>query len=102
MIQVLQSQLHFVRDIQRVDTSGVEPLSAIRDDTEEGLGEITIDVARLRGALQEEVVFGHRKRPRRIKRDEEAGNAESTDSWDPLQGASQRKGRYFVVDSGKR
>ena len=36
MISELQSQLQFVRAIQEVDTDGVEPLVALRDETEEG------------------------------------------------------------------
>src|SRR3954454_3409908 len=33
MLKTLHSQLHFVRDIQSVDTEGVEPLQSIRDET---------------------------------------------------------------------
>ncbi|KAK5046030.1 hypothetical protein LTR84_008817 [Exophiala bonariae] len=33
MLSTLRSQVHFVREIQKVDTSGVAPLVAIRDET---------------------------------------------------------------------
>lgn len=33
MLSTLRAQVHFVREIQKVDTSGVEPLVAIRDET---------------------------------------------------------------------
>jgi len=98
MMDVLLSQLHFVRDIQSVDTSGVEPLRSIRDETEEGLKEQTIGVEQLRAALCQESPFGHCKRPRR-KKDEPDGR--STADWDVLKTASRKAGRYFVVRSGK-
>lgn len=97
MISVLQSQLSFVRDIQSVKTEGVEPLRSIRDETEEGFREATIGVETLREALAQETVFGRRRRPRRqrsVQRKEVLG-------WDPLETASRRTGRFFVVKSGK-
>ncbi|RKU42919.1 hypothetical protein DL546_002983 [Coniochaeta pulveracea] len=97
MISVLQSQLAFVRDVQSVKTDGVEPLQSIRDETEEGLREATIGLETLREALASETVFGRRKRRRRqrsVQRKEELG-------WDPLETASRRTGRFFVVKSGK-
>lgn len=65
MLATLSSQLHFVRAIQEVDTSGVAPLRAIRDETALGLREQTIGLAELRDALESEVVVGHARRPRR-------------------------------------
>jgi hypothetical protein len=99
MIDVLQSQLLFVRDIQAVETSGVEPLRSIRDETEAGLDEATIGVEQLRDALSQEVAFGRSRRPRRQKRTEKA--APEADGWNPLHTASQTVGPYFVVRSGK-
>ncbi|KAJ9149286.1 hypothetical protein NKR23_g4406 [Pleurostoma richardsiae] len=104
MIRVLQSQLHFVRDIQSVDTSGVEPLRSIRDETREGLAEATIGLETLREALAQEDVFGHSKRPRRRRRESEeavSGAGQEVDGWDPLQTASRTAGGFFVVRSGK-
>src|ERR1700753_1108709 len=36
MLQILASQLHFVKEIQKVDTTGVEPLRSLRDETPTG------------------------------------------------------------------
>src|SRR4051812_44154241 len=54
MIATLESQLHFVRAIQQVDTTGVEPLRSIRDETAAGLREASITVERLKDALEKE------------------------------------------------
>ncbi|KAI1428042.1 hypothetical protein F5Y12DRAFT_104714 [Xylaria sp. FL1777] len=65
MLATLSSQLHFVRAIQGVDTTGVAPLRAIRDETAAGLREQTVGLAELREALEAEDVVGHARRPRR-------------------------------------
>lgn len=98
MIQVLQSQLHFVQDIQKVDTEGVEPLRSIRDETQQGIQENTIGLEQLREALSQETIFGHSRRPRRQKADRPLSKAED---WDVFQTASRKAGKYFVVESGK-
>jgi Asp-tRNA(Asn)/Glu-tRNA(Gln) amidotransferase C subunit len=99
MIATLESQLHFVRAIQQVDTTGVEPLRSIRDETAAGVAEATISVERLKEALEKEETWGHCRRPRR-RRDLPVDTAGSED-WDALGTASQKVGRYFVVKSGK-
>ena len=43
MLDTLAQQIHFVKEIQQVDTTGVEPLVAIRDETNEAIAEQTID-----------------------------------------------------------
>ena len=99
MIATLESQLHFVRAIQQVDTTGVEPLRSIRDETAAGLQEASITVERLKDALEKEETWGHCRRPRR-RRDIPVDTHGSED-WDALGTASQKVGRYFVVKSGK-
>ncbi|PHH93167.1 hypothetical protein CDD83_10716 [Cordyceps sp. RAO-2017] len=98
MIATLHSQLRFVRAVQRVNTEGVEPLSAIRDETDEGVKERTIGLADLRHALDEETLVGHYKRPRRVK---EKLRSEA-EMWDVLATASKKAGKYFVVGSGPK
>lgn len=98
MIEVLQSQLHFVRDIQKVDTTGVEPLRSIRDETVEGRRESTIGLDRLQEALSRETILGHNKRPRRERTPADSSREED---WDVLGTASRTAGSYFVVRSGK-
>lgn len=68
MLATLSSQLHFVRAIQNVNTTGVAPLRVIRDETAQGLREQTIGLAELREALGAEDVVGHAKRPQRRRR----------------------------------
>ncbi|KAJ4024065.1 hypothetical protein NW752_002633 [Fusarium irregulare] len=98
MINTLQSQLQFVRAVQKVDTTGVEPLRAIRDETPEARQEVTIGLADLQEALGKEVRIGHYQRARRV-RDKVDSDAEK---WDALSTASKTAGRYFVVESGKK
>ncbi|KAG6031474.1 hypothetical protein E4U40_007144 [Claviceps sp. LM458 group G5] len=97
MIETLQSQLQFVRAVQRVDTAGVEPLRAIRDETLEAVRENTITLEDVKSLLSEEEHVGHYKRPRRIRKEIE----EPDEKWDVLGTASRKAGKYFVVDSSK-
>lgn len=67
MLATLQTQLHFVRDIQTVDTTGIEPLHVIRDETVETVDKIV--QARkgvLNKALAAETRVGFHARPRRV------------------------------------
>ncbi|KAM3531775.1 hypothetical protein NHJ13051_000511 [Beauveria bassiana] len=98
MITTLQSQLHFVKAIQRVDTSGLEPLQAIRDETEEGRREATIGLDDLKQVLAKEIRVGHYKRPKRIKEKVES----EAENWDALSTASKKAGKYFVVESARK
>ncbi|UNI20083.1 hypothetical protein JDV02_006209 [Purpureocillium takamizusanense] len=96
MIATLQGQLQFVRAVQRVDTAGVEPLRAIRDETEEGVREQTIGLKDLQDALDKEQLVGHYRRPKRVRERVES----EAEKWDALATASKKAGKYFVVDSG--
>ncbi|KAH6610203.1 hypothetical protein Trco_000223 [Trichoderma cornu-damae] len=98
MIATLQSQLQFARAVQRVDTKGVEPLRAIRDETEAAVEEITIGLDDLKDVLAKETLVGHYQRPRKVK-ERIRSDAEN---WDALATASRKAGRYFVVESGKK
>lgn len=100
LVGVLESQLYFVRDIQRVDVSSVEPLRSIRDESEEGRKEATIGLEQLRHVLSVEIAQGHRRRPKR-----------STDVADPLEpnedssavmSALRPSSGYFVVRTGQK
>ncbi|KAI1105057.1 hypothetical protein F4804DRAFT_158047 [Jackrogersella minutella] len=111
MLSTLESQLQFVRAIREVDTTRVEPLRAIRDETTQGMHEQTIGLEQLKEALGKEDVVGHARRPRRRQREEErarkdmGGEEKETvypeaEGWDVLAGASETAGRYFVVRTG--
>ncbi|KAG5927725.1 hypothetical protein E4U42_001883 [Claviceps africana] len=95
MIETLQSQLHFVRAVQRVDTTGVEPLRAIRDETPEAVLENTVTLEDMKSFLADEELVGHYKRPRRMKKKIE----EVDEKWDVLGTASRKAGKYFVVET---
>ncbi|KAF4987477.1 hypothetical protein FGRMN_10342 [Fusarium graminum] len=98
MINTLESQLQFVRAVQRVDTTGVEPLRAIRDETPEARQEVTIGLTDLQEALGKEVQIGHYQRARRVREKIES----KAEKWDALSAAGKTAGRYFVVESGKK
>ena len=99
MIQTLESQLHFVQAIQSVDTTGIEPLQSIRDETKEAEKENLITLETMQPDLEKEEVVGHSRRIRR-KRDLPVETKEKQD-WDPLARAPKTFGRYIVVETGK-
>lgn len=99
MLETLESQIHFVREIQKVDTTGVEPLQSIRDESPEAVKESTIGLEQLKEALSKERVIGRNKKIQRI---ESARNDRPDgDAWDgnALGYASKTKGKFFVVDT---
>lgn len=100
MLETLESQIHFVKQVQSVDASDVEPLQCIRDESPEAVKETTIGLDRLREAMSKEHVFGRRKRIQRIET--ERNDRPDGDAWDgnALGCASKTKGRYFVVETG--
>ncbi|KAH7154959.1 hypothetical protein B0J13DRAFT_544417 [Dactylonectria estremocensis] len=97
MMATLQSQLQFVRAVQRVETSGVEPLRAIRDETPEARAENTVGLADLEDFLAREALVGHYRRPKRVRTKVES----EAERWDALATASRKAGRHFVVQSAK-
>jgi len=105
LLDTLHSQLHFVRDIQGVDTEAVEPLQSIRDESEEGIKEITInlDTKEIKEALEKEEVIGRNRRPRR--RRGEAVDTRGVEDWDATSTAGEiietAGGKFFIVRSGK-
>jgi len=97
MLDTLAAQLHFVGKIQEVDTSGVEPLRAIRDESQAAEQEQTITVETLAGALEKEKIVG--KHYKRIQRDTTPIDASDVEGWDVLGSAERKAGKYFVVES---
>jgi Asp-tRNA(Asn)/Glu-tRNA(Gln) amidotransferase C subunit len=97
MLATLSSQLHFVRQIQEVDTVGVEPLRSLRDETAEGEHEAELGLDALKEALSREDIRGkfHKRIRRRAETDEQR------EKWDVLGSATKKVGRYFVVEGGK-
>ncbi|KAJ8112328.1 hypothetical protein OPT61_g5276 [Boeremia exigua] len=97
MLDTLAAQLHFVGEIQRVDTTGVQPLRAIRDETKAAEQEQTVGLDTLKEALAKEKSIG--KWHRRIQRDSTAVDAKDVEDWDVLGSAEKKVGKYFVVES---
>lgn len=100
MLVTLSSQLHFVKEIQKVDTTGVEPLRSLRDETKEGEQQAELDMEALREPLEKEEVRG--KFHKRIRRKRESSSVKREDEWDVLGTAGKRTGRFFVVEGGKK
>lgn len=100
MLKTLETQLHFVREIQRVDTADVEPLVSIRDETPTAIEENTITLADLQDDLDAEEQVGKYGRVRRVPRDDPV--AKKAEDWD-LFGMAEGKtmGKYFVVRKQK-
>jgi Asp-tRNA(Asn)/Glu-tRNA(Gln) amidotransferase C subunit len=97
MLDTLAAQLHFVGKIQEVDTTGIEPLRVIRDETTAAEEEHTIGLEALKDALANEKVIGtHYKR---IQRDTKPVDAKEAEDWDVLGSAERKVGKYFVVES---
>jgi Asp-tRNA(Asn)/Glu-tRNA(Gln) amidotransferase C subunit len=97
MLETLTAQLHFVGKIQEVDTTGVEPLRAIRDETAAAEAEQTITLETLADALKNEKLIGsHYKR---IQRDTTPVDAKGVEDWDVLGSAERKAGKYFIVES---
>lgn len=97
MLDTLAAQLHFVGKIQEVDTTGVKPLRAIRDETAAAEEEQKITLATLKDALSKEKVIG--KHHKRLQRDTTPADAKEVEDWDVLGSAERKSGKYFVVES---
>lgn len=99
MLESLNSQLHFVKEIQSVDTTGVEPLRSIRDETLQGENEKELGMDDLKDGFAREEKVGRSGRLR-TKRNlpEDTNDAEQ---WDPLAYTGKKVGRFFVVETGK-
>lgn len=100
MLATLSSQLHFVKEIQKIDTTGVEPLRSLRDETAEGERSAELGMEALREALEKEEVRG--KFHKRIRRKRERGAVKREDEWDVLGTTGKRTGKFFVVEGGKK
>ena len=103
--RTLEAQLDFVKAVQSVDTTDVEPLVAIRDETAAAREEAEITVDSLQAVFDREEQVGRYKRivtKSDSKQNEGAENgaspAEKLD-WDPLSQAASKIGRYIKVNT---
>ena len=100
MLQTLQSQIHFLQEIQRVDTTGVPPLRSIRDESPESLKEYTIGLDDLEDAMAKEQVIGRRRRIKRVSTEKTNQTDGLAGNGDVLGSASKTVGNFFVVQLG--
>ncbi|PGH36751.1 hypothetical protein GX50_00411 [[Emmonsia] crescens] len=99
MLKTLESQIHFVREVQRIDTTGVTPLRSIRDETEEAQEENKISMKTLEASLKQERYVGRSRRIQRTRPEKPAHPDGEVWDGDALKPASKTMGRYFVVQS---
>ncbi|KGM91655.1 uncharacterized protein PADG_12225 [Paracoccidioides brasiliensis Pb18] len=99
MLKTLESQIHFVREVQRIDTSGITPLRSIRDETVEAQKENTIGKKDLEESLKQEQYVGWSRRIQRTKAEKLTHPDGEVWDGDALKPASKVIGRYFVVQS---
>ncbi|KAF7889704.1 uncharacterized protein EAF02_002119 [Botrytis sinoallii] len=105
LLDTLHLQLHFLRDIQKVNTEGIEPLRSIRDETleAEALESIGLQTKEIQEALKKEEYKGRNKRPRR--QPGIAIDTQGAEEWDVTGTATEKVefggGKYFIVKSGK-
>lgn len=99
MLQTLECQIQFVKEVQNVDASGVPPLPCIRDESPEAFRENMIGLDQLKDALSKERVQGRHRRIQRIPTERNAHP--DGDAWDgnALGYASKTKGKFFVVET---
>lgn len=106
MLNTLKSQVHFVKEIQRVDTKGVEPLQAIRDENEEAINEKTIKLDDLAPYLDQEEKVGRNGTLRRRRKISTQADDNESGLWNALSlgaaSGSRTLGRYFFVKKQKR
>jgi Asp-tRNA(Asn)/Glu-tRNA(Gln) amidotransferase C subunit len=100
--QTLQSQLHFVAQVQSVDTTGVEPLRALRDETAEGrkAAMMSLETPDIKSLLAAEVK-GRLGRPFRKPPARLPWLEDSQKTTKILNVAERRVGRFYVVESRK-
>ncbi|KAF2666861.1 hypothetical protein BT63DRAFT_320985 [Microthyrium microscopicum] len=101
LMQDLASQLHFVKEIQKVDTKGVEPLRAIRDETLQAEQEAELTVEKLQEAFDNEEVLGKYHKRIRRRKDIPVVDEDTPPDWKPLDHAKRRQGDFFVVSRSK-
>lgn len=100
MLKTLESQIHFVKKMERVDTTGVKPLRNIRDESPAAVKEMTIGIEQLKDAMAKERVIGRRRKIQRVQGERDDRPDGSTWDGNALGSASKTKGPYFVVETG--
>lgn len=96
LVRALNDHLGFVKEIQTVDTTGVEPLCAIQDGTPEAVQDRMFTLDSMKEAMDREEVHGPHRRIEKKPRD--ISTEPDPERWSVLGSAERKVGRYFVVD----
>ena len=100
MLRDLRAQLHFVKEIQKVNTDDVEPMKSIRDESARAHDSNIISLETLKDALSQEEIVG--KQYKRIRRRKDAQvDAKDVEDWDVLGQAPNKVGKYFVIKADR-
>ena len=99
MLETLQSQLHFVKKIQSVNTEGLEPLQSIHDETIVAREENELKLEDLAQYMKDEARAAGGRIIVKSRHIEPAQENEAED-WNVLGQASRTAGKYFVVEGG--
>lgn len=99
MLKTLESQIHFVKKVQGIDTTGVTPLRSISDESEEAQEENKISLKTLEASLKQERYIGRSRRIQRTRSERSTNPDDEVWDGDALKPASKTMGRYFVVQS---
>ncbi|EXJ82526.1 hypothetical protein A1O3_06339 [Capronia epimyces CBS 606.96] len=117
MLRTLQQQLHFVKEIQKVDTTGVKPLVALRDETRDAREERAFTLESLQEylSLEEKVGVNGTIRRRKVPVDWSKEIPTRTAEKLPRQDdrivapfemgegyASRKRGQFFFVKRSKK
>ncbi|EEP81563.1 predicted protein [Uncinocarpus reesii 1704] len=103
MLKTLSAQIHFVKQIQQVDTTDVTPLRSLRDETDRAYQERTINISTLKSSLEREEFVGRNRRIFRTRAEKE--KRPDGESWEEdgalLKSGEVVMGKYFVVRSSE-
>ncbi|KAJ5435290.1 Aspartyl/glutamyl-tRNA(Asn/Gln) amidotransferase C subunit [Penicillium cf. griseofulvum] len=99
MLDILESQIHFVKEIQLVDTTGVAPLARIRDESPAAMQEEMIGIEKLREALAKEKVSGRRGKIQRIPGEKKIVRMEQPGMGMPSGPRQRQRGNISLLKS---
>lgn len=99
MLKTLESQIHFVKEVQSIDTTDVIPLRRICNESVEAQEETTIHLDDLKETLAKERTVGRNRRIERIPSEQPHIPDEGIWDGNALGSASRTMGKYFVVQS---
>ncbi|EDN07247.1 conserved hypothetical protein [Histoplasma mississippiense (nom. inval.)] len=95
MLKTLESQIHFVKKVQGIDTTGVTPLRSISDESAEAQEENKISLKTLEASLKQERYIGRSRRIQRTRSERPTNPDDEVWDGDALKPASKTMGRGY-------